>query len=351
MKTIRIVLFGMLACFALAANAAPFNVDTLSANHVNTSPTTDGYVLNSQNTTKSAYSIYSPLAPAGWSFYDTDRSVLDLESGTTTQQGSAFGAYTYTAAPTGAVGHEANAVGYFVQNVDAADNTASWGINTSCDDNTVNGSATLTGRKCIGYEADFTINGNSTVEGIALAMNGFNSVANANAVQISRVTGSVPIWTYGFVTDDGAATTGLQIGAAAKSGTLIASQPVVLSYFNASSVEHQIKMQAFNDALNLTSNGTNDGMYFDTGNGNVVIGTTGSDSNINMQLAASGTGEIIATAPLQLPGYTVATLPGGQKGAEAYVTDATSCTFLGSVTGGGSTFYPVIFNGTAWVGH
>lgn len=48
--------------------------------------------------------------------------------------------------------------------------------------------------------------------------------------------------------------------------------------------------------------------------------------------------------------YTVATLPTGQKsGTRAFVTDATSPTFLGTLTGGGAVFCPVFFNGTSWV--
>ena len=49
--------------------------------------------------------------------------------------------------------------------------------------------------------------------------------------------------------------------------------------------------------------------------------------------------------------FTVSTLPSGAKrGTTAYVTDATSCAKNGSLTGGGSTFCMVIFNGTSWVG-
>ena len=54
--------------------------------------------------------------------------------------------------------------------------------------------------------------------------------------------------------------------------------------------------------------------------------------------------------PIGMPGYTVLTLPAGVKGQRAYVTDAISCPFLGAVTGGGSTFCPVVFNGSEWVG-
>jgi hypothetical protein len=54
--------------------------------------------------------------------------------------------------------------------------------------------------------------------------------------------------------------------------------------------------------------------------------------------------------PIGMPGYKVLTLPAGVKGQRAYVTDAISCLFLGAVTGGGSTFCPVVFNGSKWVG-
>lgn len=352
MKTTRLIFFSWLLAFVpLIAHAGQFSVDTISAIHLNTTPTADGFISNAQNTTKSAYNIYSPIVPAGWYFYDTKRSILDLESGATVQQGSAFGAYTYNATAQGLSGNQANAVGLYVGGVNAVDNSATWGLNTSCDDNTVNGAATLTGRKCTGYEADFTANGASTIEGVSLILQGPGTVANANGVQVSRVSGSTAQWTWGFITNDGAAANGMQLGAAAASGSNIASQPLFLAYYNGSGVHHAIKFQAINDALNITSDAQNDGIYIATNTGNPIIGTTGSDADINMNLYASGTGEIIAHSPVQLPGYTVATLPSGQKGAEAYVTDATSCTFLGSVTGGGSTFCPVIFDGTAWVGH
>lgn len=48
--------------------------------------------------------------------------------------------------------------------------------------------------------------------------------------------------------------------------------------------------------------------------------------------------------------YTVATLPAaGNAGRRAYVTDATSPTWLGTLTGGGAVKCPVFDNGTAWV--
>ena len=54
---------------------------------------------------------------------------------------------------------------------------------------------------------------------------------------------------------------------------------------------------------------------------------------------------------VQLKAYTVATLPAGSEGDIAYVTDATSPTYLGTLTGGGSVKVPVFYNGSAWVSY
>lgn len=64
------------------------------------------------------------------------------------------------------------------------------------------------------------------------------------------------------------------------------------------------------------------------------------------------TGMAMVAGVFTLKNFTVATLPAGPAtGSEAYITDAVACTFLGALTGGGSAFCPVIYNGTAWVGH
>lgn len=75
------------------------------------------------------------------------------------------------------------------------------------------------------------------------------------------------------------------------------------------------------------------------------VGTTG-----QMNVDASGN-TTVATIKMSAS-YTVSTLPActstnaGQKTA---VTDATSPTYLGALTGGGTTYAPVLCNGSAWV--
>ena len=60
---------------------------------------------------------------------------------------------------------------------------------------------------------------------------------------------------------------------------------------------------------------------------------------------------MISNGKIRLKSYTVATLPTGTQGDTAYVTDAVSPTYLGTLTGGGSVVCPVFYNGTAWVSH
>ena len=55
-----------------------------------------------------------------------------------------------------------------------------------------------------------------------------------------------------------------------------------------------------------------------------------------------------------LPTYTVATLPTcntAEKGAIAFVTDATTPTYNGSLTGSGTVVVPVSCSGSAWTSH
>lgn len=57
----------------------------------------------------------------------------------------------------------------------------------------------------------------------------------------------------------------------------------------------------------------------------------------------------IFSAPVRLPGYTVATLPAGTQGDTAFVTDALAPAFLTTVVGGGAVVTTVFYNGTNWV--
>jgi hypothetical protein len=64
----------------------------------------------------------------------------------------------------------------------------------------------------------------------------------------------------------------------------------------------------------------------------------------------SGAGTIAAKS-FRLKGYLVATLPAGTAGDTAYVTDALNPTYLGTLTGGGTTVTPVFYDGANWICH
>lgn len=106
-----------------------------------------------------------------------------------------------------------------------------------------------------------------------------------------------------------------------------------------------------------------------TGSNNVVIGnnvalTAAVDNNIAIANGAGTikaqhdgtnwalTGNVTSTAVVGTAGYTVAGLAGitaPVAGMRAYVTDATTPTYLAALTGGGAVVCPVFYNGTAWV--
>lgn len=81
-----------------------------------------------------------------------------------------------------------------------------------------------------------------------------------------------------------------------------------------------------------------------SGGGTLNLGTSGQNTAV--------LGSLSVAATVKTGGYTVSGLSGissPSAGMRAYVTDATSCTFLGSLTGSGSNFCPVVYNGSAWV--
>lgn len=108
-------------------------------------------------------------------------------------------------------------------------------------------------------------------------------------------------------------------------------------------------LQALTDGvMRLFNDASSKGVSFDitTADGTLKLRnkTNGADGNFT-----AGTG--VFSGPVTLPGYTVATLPAGTVGMIAYVTDALAPTFLGALTGGGSTVAPVFYNGSAWISH
>jgi hypothetical protein len=73
----------------------------------------------------------------------------------------------------------------------------------------------------------------------------------------------------------------------------------------------------------------------------------------DISITPSATG-VIQTVALSIPQSTVSGLPAcssGNKGLRYDVTDGSSPTFLGTLTGGGTTYTPAVCNGTNWVAY
>lgn len=85
----------------------------------------------------------------------------------------------------------------------------------------------------------------------------------------------------------------------------------------------------------------------------IVIGynATGAGSNTATLGNTSITKTILQGVVSTAKTYTVATLPAGVLGDRTIVIDATTPTYLGTLTGGGAVKCPVFYNGTAWVSH
>jgi hypothetical protein len=86
-----------------------------------------------------------------------------------------------------------------------------------------------------------------------------------------------------------------------------------------------------------------------------AIQASGADKNINLKIAAQGTGQIKLESMMILPRYTVSTLPACNVtylGSIAYVSDfAGTPAYNAPLTGGGTLAVPVFCNGASWTAH
>jgi len=104
---------------------------------------------------------------------------------------------------------------------------------------------------------------------------------------------------------------------------------------------------------NFTAQGTTAyGVYINPSVGTTAYGLYQEGaSDLNFFEGDVSVPTLISTVAVRLTSYTVAGLPAGTQGDTAFVTDATTPTYLAAVVGGGSVVTPVFYNGTAWVAH
>jgi len=80
-----------------------------------------------------------------------------------------------------------------------------------------------------------------------------------------------------------------------------------------------------------------------------AIGAVGGTITWTNAIGITSVSQIIMGGPVNLKGYTVATLPAPTKGDIAYCTDLLAPVFLGIAVGGGAVNGPVFYDGTNWV--
>jgi hypothetical protein len=155
-------------------------------------------------------------------------------------------------------------------------------------------------------------------------------------------------YTNGTVTIYGSLTTQSTLTTNAAATINNAGSPTTIQD-TANGIYLDITGSSYNTALEIanTATGGNSWTLSSTGNGHSLGNGL---LAVYPSSAMSAPAAIFTPAGLTTPSYTVSTLPSGYKGVRAFVIDATSCSFLGALTGGGSTFCPVVYNGSAWVG-
>lgn len=175
--------------------------------------------------------IYESAFP-NVTFSDTSQSVLDVAPGDQRDNLSAVAGYVRTRSGGAGFVGKGNAVALFGNMQIAADNSAAWGVNTLCTDNTSRATFNGTGRICIGAELDFNImSPNTQVIGVSVGGNSLVQPTTANGFVVN-VLGTGMRWGTGFWVLDGTADRGLVLGASAASGTNKTGIPIWLQAFD-----------------------------------------------------------------------------------------------------------------------
>jgi hypothetical protein len=183
---------------------------------------------------------------------------------------------------------------------------------------------------------------NSVAAGTAPSITATGPDTNINITLTPKGTGGVTIPTGNFV-----------VNAGGISATSVGQSNIYgISLTRGSGVA-----QLYSSTGTLTLGGNS------TGAGGVQFETAGTTSPYSMVIDNTGKVGIGTNTPgaqldvkgtMKVASLTVATLPtcnAGAQGLMSAVTDATTPTYLGTLTGGGTTYTPVTCNGTAWVAY
>lgn len=367
---------------AVSALASTVKLQGLSTTAIAADSTEVSASLN--NSTITAPYLYSCIISASCS---TTVIAGDAVRGVATQTAGSTAPFTVT----GVAGYTLNnqpatsgknvTVSLFGAGVCAVNASVCWGMDTLISDNLGLAVSSGTG-KGLYNEADLNVTSPNTVgAGLRLGGTWLSQPAGINGFSVSTPWGSsgtgpsAPFakWANAVIVESGAATVGLNIGAADYTPTAsTGSMPVYLEYYDASSNPQNISLTATPNVLVLGGTEAssfqvlNGGIYLSTGNGiqvndNVLLSA---DSGANAYLASAssftnvnvgnGTATITHNGATVLKSFTVGSLPSctsSLSNALVTVSDAASPTYNGALTGGGTAHVLALCNGTSWTSH
>lgn len=279
-----------------------------------------------------------------------------------------------------ASGGRAVNVGVGAYGVCAVNGSNCWGFDSIISDNLGLNISAGTG-KGIYNEFDLAVTSASTIGGgMMLGGTWLVQPAGINGFAVNTVWGAcgtgpcAPFakWASGFIVQSGAASVGVNVGAANYTVTAnVPSMPVYLEYYDGSATPQNVSLTALGGQLFLGGtaaagfNVVNGGYTASVGNGysvgtQAVASATATaafiapGSGFTSVQVGNGTASIALNGLATLKQYTVATLPPCSSGAAnnlAVVSDATAPTYNGALTGGGAVHIPVFCNGTSWTAH
>jgi predicted acyltransferase (DUF342 family) len=190
--------------------------------------------------------------------------------------------------------------------------------------------------------------GNVSVGGQLAAVSAATFGSTLSVAGASTLAGPVSVngnLSSSTLTENGIATFGSNItvaGTSTFSGNMSATSISAsgANYFGALDVTGDTTLGTTNNTTQVEGTlNVSGGVNID---GNSTIGKSSDVITVNSYLNVTG--------PVTIQNYTVSTLPSGSVGMRASVADAVTCGFNVYVSGGGSIFCPVIFNGSGWVG-
>lgn len=193
------------------------------------------FVRSYRNSRYSANSIYDIIF-TDINHYDTLQGVTQIAAGSTIEHATGIGGYVRNDDGT------TNGVALYGCAIGTVNDAAVWGLNTLLQDSDERAIGTRTGMYLVN-ELDFNVmNPGTEVIGLSLGGNSLAQPTSANAFVVNPLGTGIE-WTTAFNSQDGAAGNGMSLGALATSGTDIASQKLLMSYFDSGSTKRTVRVQ------------------------------------------------------------------------------------------------------------